>query len=147
MLLSHLKLCCIRTSTKMLKSKFGLSSLLPIQRKERSFCLQAHRQRHGHDTANTTNNSKSVRHQRVREFSGGNVKSTNLSNAKGRAQRAQSRADASSASLSAATTTEEVGNIFFPPPPPRPSEHQPGMCDTEVWAGLSDDRRRIFCNR
>lgn len=35
----------------------------------------------------------------------------------------------------------------FPPPPPPPSVHQPGWSDTEIWASLRDDRRRIFCNR
>ena len=38
-------------------------------------------------------------------------------------------------------------NVFFPPPPPRPTDHQPGTCDTEIWSTLNDDRRRIYCNR
>ena len=43
--------------------------------------------------------------------------------------------------------SSETKNVFFPPPPPPPSEHQPGTCDTEIWASLNDERRRIFCNR
>jgi HAD superfamily 5'-nucleotidase-like hydrolase len=134
----------------------GLRSLLQIRSKETSLCLQAvHRERHGQN--NNAQQQRVVRERTPSRYeasrrgeSRGSTSTrrrglyTSASSAKDSGERrTQQRADAS-AGAGAAT---EIKNVFFPPPPSRPSEHQPGLCDTEVWAGLSDDRRRIFCNR
>ena len=61
--------------------------------------------------------------------------------------RAYSSRSSTSSSAASSSSVMETKNTFFPPPPAPPSEHQPGVCDTEVWSALNDDRRRIYCNR